>query len=192
MGRRINSEEVGRMYENGSSIRRIAEHLGFTYSGIRMRLVRDRVKIIKQPASLKFDMGTLRELYVNQKKSAAETSRALGVSRSTFYRLVRQSGIQLRRRPKLAPAEVRSLYADRGWTIQRIGRQFGVPWATVKRRLLKDGVRIRGRHNYRFSSTEIKELYVVQKMSMAETAAVLGASRSTVWRQLRRDGVQLR
>ncbi len=191
MERRINSEKVRRLYESGWPVRRISKHLGFTYAGIRIRLVRDGVKI-REERALKFDVAELREMYVEKKMSAAETRRAMGASHATFYRLVRQSGISLRSKPKLDSEEVRRLYAELGWSMQRIGRHLGFPGRTVKNRLLKDGVPFRGRHNYKYNPAKTIELYAVRKMSLAETAAALGTSVSTVWRQLKREGVQLR
>ncbi len=189
MERRINSEEVRRLYESGWPVRRIAKHLGFTYSGIRIRLVRNGVKI-RGNRAVKFDVAVLRKLYVKQKMSAAETRRAMGASHATFYRLVRQSGIPLRSRPKLDPDEVRRLYAERGWSMKQIGKHLGVDGRTVKHRLLKDGVPFRGQHHYKYDPAKTRELYAGRKMSMAETAAALGANRSTVWRQLKREGVR--
>ena len=111
----------------------------------------------------------------------------MGASHSTFYRLVRLSGIPLRSRAKVDPIEIRRLYAELGWTMQRIGRHLGIHGRTIKHRLLKDGVPFRGRHNYRYDPAKTRELFEAGKMSITETAAALGASRSTVWRQLKRE-----
>ncbi|MFN0279888.1 MAG: hypothetical protein ACKVRN_15020 [Pyrinomonadaceae bacterium] len=185
--RKINSEEVRRLYESGWTVRQISRHLGFTYAGIRRRLVRDGVKI-RERRSTNFDVGLLRELYLEKKMSASETRRALGASHSTFYRLIRQSGISLRRRPKADPAEIRRLYAELGWTMEHIGRHLGLHGRTVKHCLLKNDVPLRGRHNYKYDPVRVRELIETQKMSITEVAAVLGACRTTVWRRLKRTG----
>lgn len=191
MEKRIDSEKVRKLYENGWTVRRIARHLGFTYAGVRIRLVRDGVKI-REERALKFDIGLLRELYVDKQMTATQTMRKMGASQGTFYRMVRQAGIALRARSKLDVNEITRLYVEEGWSLQEIARRFDVHRETIRYHLVKKGVTIREPLGYKLSPAKAEELYTVQKLSLAKIAAATGASRSTVWRHLKQAGVPLR
>src|SRR4051812_4747568 len=111
MQRKIDKEKVRNLYQSGWPVRHIARHLGFTYSGIRQRLLADRIEIDRQRA-MKFKIDRIRKLYVDEKRSASETYRTIGISPSTFYRIVSKTSIPLRSWPKLHTAEIVRLYVE--------------------------------------------------------------------------------
>jgi len=154
-----------------------------------------------------YDKGELRrllyKLYVLEGKTLYEVGKELGVSHATVLFLLRKCGIKSRNRGRrpggTVNVEVAKKLYEQGWSLEKLARFFGVVPETVRRYLLRAGVKIRNRtwwRKKRFIDEEekrlLRDLYIKQGKSIREIAKELAIPYSVVRLMLRMYGVPLR
>jgi DNA-binding IclR family transcriptional regulator len=78
-----------------------------------------------------------------------ELTERYGLGKGTVLRLLRSHGATMRRQ-RLSPAEIdeaTKLYSD-GWSLARIGQQFGRAHTVIRKALLDRGVQLRPRNGW--------------------------------------------
>lgn len=143
---------------------------------------------------MNIDIKRLKDLYVKQKLSIAETAESLGISYSTVWKVLKQEGIPLRSRSKLDADELRRLYEGKGWTPKQIAKHFGVSRQLVYDKLQRLGVELRPPEPplMTLDVAKVRELYVDRGLSLRETSRALGVTPGSVRRLMIREGIPRR
>lgn len=130
-------------------------------------------------------------------------AQALGVSNYVVRKMLKSKDIPTQSRSKLDVEEIRRLYVDEEWTLQRIADRFGVSRQAVNDRLRRAGVE-RRRTNFRRKGTvteavkktldldNVRHLYIDCGISVQALSKTLGISDTILRRILVSEGIEIR
>ena len=145
---------------------------------------------MKKGKQLILDGNKIRELYVNEGKSAKEIGMVFNVSGFPIYKILREQNIKRRKRGEgkkidLNENELKRLYLGERKNIKQISEIFDINRSTIGNRL-KKLKKIKREKNLE----KVKDLYVNQKKSVVEIANILGISNCSVYRVLDSLGIK--
>jgi len=149
-------------------------------------------KKLKPLASV--DLDKLRELYVAQNLSLSDTARALDISLSSAWTLLKRIGVPKRQHPhaKFDLEEARTLYFDEGWKLRQIADKFKVSTQAVQDRLARAGYDLKARKKVQTPLLDpglLREMYVDGNISGVSIAKEFGVRPSLVYISLREHGI---
>lgn len=146
-------------------------------------------------------LAEMRRLYEAEGRTLAEVGKAFGVTRQRVQQLFIKAGVRRRYRryvnenvPAAVLAEMRRLYEDELFSIEKVARRFGISPGASRQRLIKAGVRtFKQKYPKRQIEAEtLQALYVRKRLSLASIEATIGVGRNIVYRELARHGIPTR
>lgn len=140
------------------------------------------------------DLDKLRDLYIARKLSIAETAKALDISMTSVWVLLKRLGVPRHQHgsAKYDLEEARRLYFDEDWTLQQIADRFKVSRQAVHQKLTLAGYDLKVRMKERFPTLDpgtLRELYINQNMTANAVAAKLNTTGHYVSKSLREHGI---
>ena len=90
--------------------------------------------------------------------------------------------------------ELRRLYLDEGWSLQKIGDHFGISRQAVHERLKRDGVEFRRytRRTPPIDRETLKRLYIAERLAVRHIAEQLGQSPDKIYESLHQYQIPVR
>lgn len=178
------------------SRRRIAIHFGVSDWLVDDRLMRAGVTL--RPRSFLDDETTkkavierIKDLYLKEGLTVAETARRVHTDRPTVTRLLKSSGIQVPRRPDRDVNEILRLYGEEGWPADRIAERFGTTTRVIYHHVFNAGLTRRSLRP-RLDPKKIRKLYVDQEMSGTKIAEMFQVGYKTLAKFLDAEGIERR
>lgn len=133
----------------------------------------------------------LKRLYVQERRSAYDAAKELGVKPNVVYRRLREYGIPIRAsRVDIPKNTLERLYLEERKTAADIAKELGVTPHVVYHRLREYGIKRSRRIDLPVKVLEQK--YVTEKKSAAEIAVELGVNAGLVLANLHRAGIPVR
>lgn len=202
---RIDGDELRRLYvDEQMPTGEIAARLAMSTSGVGSALHRHNIPIRKKGAPLTITRNELQQ-HLDDGLTNAEIAALHDVA--TYAVTLRLRSEKMRRPPATLPSTkptpprniLRDLYVDQALTLADIAVRFGVPHATVRRWLDKNGIERRPRAytinaepGHELDHEMIRDLYVNEEWTAAEIGRDVGVTKKIILDHLHRHGVPLR
>jgi len=202
----VDPDQLRRRYiEQQWTLNQIAEELGCSefriYTAMRRHGIPSRPGGTRRKDPPAIDSKQLRDLYVGQRRSDADIAHALGLNTFQVTSRRRELGITRSSPPKAPPprppaSELHRLYAEQGFTLAQIARQYATSTPVVRSWLVTANLPVRPRTTratrHTFDTNQLRTLYLDREWSGAEIAAHYDCTVKLVYRALHEAGIPVR
>ena len=187
--------------DEGWSLMRLAHRLGVSTWLVEDRLKKAGVQLRRSPRPYDIRLSDgperdalieeIKDLYLNKRLSVEETGHAVYLGKTMVKRILKSVGIQVPFKTEYDIKEIVHLYADLGWTAEKIGERFGCKTKAIFRMLFASGVTRRGLRPP-LDTEKIKKLYLDESYTVKKIAEDFQVCVKTIKKILAAEGIEKR